>query len=60
MLCILYVLPVDDTWLVAVSQSILDHTVKIDPSKRNVVLSTVHNASSYILIHGRDTAFQDL
>lgn len=58
-LCILYVLPVDDTWFVVVSQSILDHTVKIDPSKRNVVLSTVHNASSYILIHGKEAAFQE-
>lgn len=58
-LCILYILPVDDTWFVAVSQSILDHTVKIDPSERNVVISTVHNASSYILIHGKDTAFQE-
>ena len=59
-LCILYVLPMDDEWFVAVSQSILDHTVTVDPSKRDVILRTVHNAASYILIHGKESALADI
>lgn len=58
-LCTLYVLPVDDDWFIAFNQSILDHTVTIDPAKHDVVLQTVQNASSYVLIHGKDAALSE-
>ncbi len=59
-LCILYVLPVDDDWLIAVVQSILDHTVTVEPSKRNIALRAVQNASSYLMIHGKEAVLQEI
>ncbi len=54
-----YVMPVDEEWFVGARMPIMSRLVDIDTEKRSVVLSTVNNMTSYVLIHGKDAALEE-
>ena len=54
LLCLAYVLPVDENWFIGVEGPVQDHLVSYDIGKRTVVVDTVQGALESVITFGKE------